>query len=53
VRVLDHAEKRSLRGPFSEEPKRREADQEQVRSIALDDPERRLERASLWVGKEI
>ena len=53
MRVLDHEEKRRLGRPFCDQPQRREADQEQVGSVALGDPERRLERPSLRVGKEI
>ena len=53
VRVLHHAEERRLRHPICNQPERREADQEQVGSGALANPERRLERTSLRLGKEI
>jgi hypothetical protein len=52
VRVLDHVEKRRLRRAFSDQPERCEADQEHVGSSAVGNPERRLQRASLRVGKE-
>jgi hypothetical protein len=53
VGVLDHEEKRRVGRPFCDQPQRRKADQEQVGSVALGKPERRLECASLRVGKEI
>ncbi|MDP9277175.1 MAG: hypothetical protein M3O76_03065, partial [Actinomycetota bacterium] len=53
LRVIDHEQKRCLSRPFCDEPERREADQEQVRSVALGDTERRLEGLSLRVWKEI
>ena len=53
VRVVDHDEQRSLGCPFGDQPQRREADQEQVGSVALGNPERRLECPSLRVGKQI
>jgi hypothetical protein len=46
-------EERGLRGPFCDQPQSREADQEKVGRVGLRNPERRLERAPLWVGKEI
>ena len=51
--VLDHEEKRRVGRPVCDQPQRRKADQEQVGSVALGNPERRLECASLRVGKEI
>ena len=53
MRVVDHEEQRSLGCPFGDQPQRREADQEQVRSVALGNTERRLECLSLRVGKQI
>jgi len=53
LRVIDDEEKRCVRRPFCDEPERREADQEQIRSVALGDTERRLEGLSLQVWKEI
>jgi hypothetical protein len=51
--VLDDEEQGRVRRQFRDQPKRREADQEQVGSVALGDPERRLERAPLRVGKDV
>jgi hypothetical protein len=53
VCVIDHEEKRCLRRPVSDQPESREADQEQVRGVALCNTERRLEGLPLGVWKEI
>ena len=53
VGVVDHEEQRRLGCSFCDQPQRRKADQEQVGSVALGNPERRLERAPLRVRKEI
>ena len=53
MRVIDHEEKRCLSRPFCDEPERREANEEQVRSFALGNTERRLDGPSLRVWKEI
>ena len=52
LRVIDHEEKRRLRRAFCDESQRREADQEQVRRVAVGNTERRLEGLSLRVWKE-
>jgi hypothetical protein len=53
VRVLYGEEERGLRRPFCDQSQRREADQEEVGSGRLCNPERRLECAPLGVGKKI
>ena len=53
MRVLDDDKERRFRSLFRDEPERRESDQEQVRRVAVGDPKRRLEGASLGIGKEI
>jgi hypothetical protein len=53
LRVIDHEEKRCLSRPFCDEPERREADQEQVRRVAVGNTESSLEGLSLRLWKEI
>ena len=53
MRVLNREEERGLRRPFCDQSQRREADQEEVGSVCLCNPERCLECAPLGVGKKI
>jgi hypothetical protein len=53
VGVVDHEKQRLLGCPFRDQPQRREADQEQVGSVALGNPERRFEGALLRVRKDL